>query len=82
MKRIFISAVKPLDDYILQVDFESSSRLLLDMTPHLGRIRFRSLNKSEIWNSAKTDGVFVRFGDVEISHDELLTMAEQGSNSY
>ena len=33
MNRKYISAVKPLDNYILQVDFVSGSRLLLDMKP-------------------------------------------------
>ena len=27
--------------------------------------------------TAVTNGIFVRFGNVELSHDELLTMAEQ-----
>ena len=31
MKRRFISAVRPLDGFVLQVDFISGSRLLLDM---------------------------------------------------
>ena len=51
MERRYISAVKPLGQYILQVDFVSGSRLLLDMKPYLG--------------------------NVELSHDEILSMAEQ-----
>ena len=31
----------------------------------------------KVWNSAVTNGIFVRFGDVELSHDEILSMAEQ-----
>ena len=27
--------------------------------------------------STVTNGIFVRFGDVELSHDEILAMAEQ-----
>ena len=77
MYRKYISAVAPLPDYILQVDFVSGSRLLLDMKPHLDSIRFRSLRRPEVWKSAETNGVFVRFGSVELSHDELMTMAEQ-----
>ena len=49
MYRKYIAAVQPLSDHVLQVDFVSGSRLLLDMKPYL---------------------------DVELSHDELLTMAE------
>ena len=77
MERKYISAVLPLRDHILQVDFVSGSRLLLDMKPYLDKIRFRPLADARIWNSAVTNGVFVRFGDVELSHDEILSMAEQ-----
>lgn len=71
MNRRYLTAVTPLPDYILQVDFVSGSRLLLD------KIRFRPLADARVWNSAVTNGIFVRFGDVELSHDEILTMAEQ-----
>ena len=48
------------------------------MTPYLDRIRFRPLDNERVWRSAVTNGIFVRFGDVELSHDEILSMAEQG----
>lgn len=54
----------------------SGSRLLLDMKPYLDKLRFQPLSDPETWNSAMTNGIFVRFGNVELSHDELLTMAE------
>ena len=77
MKRKYISAVKAMDGYVLQVDFVSGSRLLLDMNPYLDKIRFRPLADPQVWNSAVTNGIFVRFGNVELSHDEILSMAEQ-----
>ena len=77
MERKYILAVKAMDGYILQVDFVSGSRLLLDMKPYLDKIRFRPLTDPQVWNSAVTNGIFVRFGNVELSHDELLSMAEQ-----
>ena len=77
MKRRYISSVRALDGYVLQVDFVSGSRLLLDMNPHLDKIRFRPLADPQVWNSAVTNGIFVRFGNVELSHDELLSMAER-----
>lgn len=77
MYRKYISAVAPLPDYILQVDFVSGSRLLLDMKPHLDKLRFRPFSDLHTWGSAVTNGIFVRFGNVELSHDELLSMAEQ-----
>ena len=77
MYRKYISSVAPLADYILQVDFVSGSRLLLDMKPYRDKFRFQSIFQPQVWNSAVTNGIFVRFGNVELSHDELLTMAEQ-----
>ena len=73
----YIQSVKPLTDHVLQVDFISGSRLLLDMKPYLDKFRFRSLSDPQVWNSAVTNGIFVRFGDVEMSHNELFSMAEQ-----
>lgn len=81
MERRYILAVEALGGYILQVDFISGSRLLLDMKPHLDKIRFRSLKDLQVWKNAVTNGIFVRFGNVEISHDELLSMAEQEPNN-
>ena len=77
LNRKYISSVKPLTDYVLQVDFVSGSRLLLDMKPYLDKIRFRTLTDPQVWDSAVTNGIFVRFGNVELSHDELLSMAER-----
>ena len=77
LDRRYLTAVAPLPDHVLQVDFVSGSRLLLDMKPYLDKIRFRPLADLRVWNSAVTNGIFVRFGDVELSHDEILSMAEQ-----
>ena len=72
MDRKYIQSVKPLTDHVI-----SGSRLLLDMKPYLDKFRFRSLSDPQVWNSAVTNGIFVRFGDVEMSHNELFSMAEQ-----
>ena len=77
MNRRYLTDVTPLPDHILQVDFVSGSRLLLDMKPYLDKIRFRPLADAQVWSSAVTNGIFVRFGDVELSHDKILSMAEQ-----
>ena len=47
------------------------------MTPYLDKMRFCSLSDPQVWNSAVTNGIFVRFGNVEMSHNEILAMAEQ-----
>ncbi len=77
MERKYIKDVSPLQDHVLQVDFVSGSRLLLDMKPYLDKVRFQPLSDKGVWDSAVTNGIFVRFGNVELSHDEILTMAEQ-----
>ena len=77
LERRDLSAVVPLANHILQVDFVSGSRLLLDMKPYLDKIRFHTLSDPQVWDSAVTNGIFVRFGNVELSHDELFSMAEQ-----
>ena len=82
MERRYISEVKPLSQYILQVDFVSGSRLFLDMKPYLDKFRFRSLADLLTWNSAVTNGIFIRFGNVELSHDEILAMAEQEHEQF
>lgn len=77
MERKYILAVTAMDGYVLQVDFVSGSRLLLDMKPYLDKIRFRPLADPQVWNSVVTNGIFICFGNVELSHDEILSMAEQ-----
>ena len=77
MQRKYISAVVPLDDYVLRVDFVSGSKVLFDMSSIIDSIRFRPLKKPEVWKAAETNGIFVRFGPVEISHDEILEMDER-----
>ena len=75
--RKYISAVTPLPDYILRVDFVSGSGLVLDMKPYLDKLRIRPLADPAVWNSAMTNGIFVRFDNVELSHDEILSMADR-----
>ena len=55
MYRKYISSVAPLADYILQVDFVSGSRLLLDMKPYRDKFRFQSIFQPQVWNSAVTN---------------------------
>ena len=48
VERKYILAVKAMDGYVLQVDFLSGSRLLLDMNPYLDKIRFRPLADPQV----------------------------------
>ena len=51
------------------------------MKPYLDKLRFRPLTDPAVWSSAVTNGIFVRFNNVELSHDELLSMAEQSHSA-
>ena len=53
MTRKYISAVTPLKGHVLQVDFVTGSRLLLDMSRYLDKLRFRPLANPEVWNSKR-----------------------------
>ena len=67
---------------------DMSCRLILFPAADGCRTRIRYLNKirsrppadPRVRNSAVTNGIFVRFGNVELSHDELLSMAEREHN--
>lgn len=48
MNRRYITAVKPLRDYVLQIVYVSNSRLLLNMRPYLDKLRFRPVADEKI----------------------------------
>lgn len=81
MRRRFITNVTPLENYVLQVEFVSGSHVMLDMKPYLESVRFCPLKDRKVWRSATTNGLFVRFCDVELAHDEILTMLEVPQNN-
>ena len=43
LNRRYLTAVTPLPDHVLQIDFVSGRRLLLGMEPDLDKIRFPQL---------------------------------------
>ena len=74
-----IKQVTPMDNGMLKVSFSTENSMILDMKPVFGQARFHPLCDSNIWNSAATDGRFVRWYKhsveiVEISWDELVKM--------
>ncbi len=74
-----IAGVRPLRDGLMWVDFKSGSQVLLDLKPCLGAMRFKALEASDVWESARGDGDFVRWysGEtpvVEMSCEELFSV--------
>lgn len=77
MERKYIEAVRPLGGHVLQVDFVSGSRLLLDMEPYLDKFRFRSLAELDAVSDVVHGAVFpfgVRVDVVQIGQ----TLAQLG----
>ena len=74
MDRRYLTAVAPLPDHILQVDFVSGASLLLDMKPYLDKIRFLPLADPKVWNSAVINGI--SFYMVCYESDTVCTRAQ------
>lgn len=79
MQRRYISAVKPLEGHILQVDFVSGSRMLLDLKPFLAQLRFPPADQTGgLAERRDTNGrVRPHRARVELSHDEIFELAER-----
>lgn len=75
MSKGCISKVIPSENYILRVEFNTGSVLLLDMSKRIDGLRFRPLKDPEVWKGAVTNGIYVRWKDTELSYDELFSMA-------
>ncbi len=56
-----IAEVKPQEDGVLLVIFESGNSVRLDMMPRFATYRFGVLSNPDIFTSANTDGNFVRW---------------------
>lgn len=71
-----ITKVTPLQDYVLRVEYSSGSTVLFHMKEMLNKgCRFRGLDEPGVWETAQTDGRFVRWPRyAEISFDEILTI--------
>ena len=77
LERKYIRAVTPKENYILQLEFVTGSVLQLDLSKRLSGIRLRPPRDPDVWRSAVTNGIYVRWGDTELSYDELLSMASE-----
>ena len=79
LERKYIRAVTPKENYVLQLEFVTGSVLQLDLSKRLDGIRLRPLRDPDVWRSAVTNGIYVRWGDTELAYDELLSMASEES---
>ena len=56
-------AVKPLPDYLLQVDFSNGERRLFDVKPYLRGEWFSELLDMKVFNAVKIEGLSVAWPD-------------------
>ncbi|MBO6108707.1 MAG: DUF2442 domain-containing protein [Eubacterium sp.] len=75
MNNKHIKAVSAEGEHVLRVEFCTGSILLLDMTEWIRGIRLQPLNDPTIWQNVVTNGTYVRWKDVELSYDEIMSMA-------
>ena len=75
---IRIKSVMPKDDYLLEVQLENGSSVILDFTSRLHTVRFAMLADKELFRRAVTDGDFVRWDNkIEISVSEVFQLAQK-----
>ncbi len=56
-------AVKPLPDYMLQVDFNNGERRLFDVKPYLHGEWFSELLDEEVFKAVRVEGLSVAWPD-------------------
>lgn len=79
MKGQPITRVKPMENGILQVIFDTGNSVIVDMKSTFGGFRFGALQNREIWQTAATDGSFVHWyknglAIAELAYDEIMKM--------
>lgn len=61
MKGRPITKVKPMENGILQVTFDTGNSVTVNMKPRFIGFRFGVLQQLDIWRSADTDGGFIHW---------------------
>lgn len=72
-----IIGIAPQADWQLEISLDTGSRIVLNLKPRLGTVRFGRLSDEAFFRSATTDGSFIRWGSsIEISLHEVFQLAE------
>lgn len=73
-----IKRVIPKDDYLLEVQLENGSSIILNFFDRLQNVRFSLLADKDFFRRAVTDGDFVRWDNkIEISAREVFQLAQK-----
>ena len=62
----FIKAAVPLKDYRLFMEMESGSSVIVDLSVKLDTMRYMELGEESLFQTARTDGDYVIWGDGQI----------------
>ena len=73
-----IKDVVAKDDYRLEVLLDNGSSVMLNLESRLQTIRFGILSDKELFNTATTDGICIRWGNsIEISLSEVFHLVQK-----
>jgi hypothetical protein len=74
-----IIKVTPMEDYLLEVQLDNGSSVILNLKNRLGTVRFLMIEDIDLFQRASTDGNYIRWGNkVEISVREVFQLAQKG----
>ena len=75
---VWIKAVIPKEDYLVEVQLDNGSGIMLNMKSRLGAVRFGMLADRELFKNVTTDGKQILWEDqVEISVSEVFQLAQK-----
>lgn len=64
--------VKPLSDYMLEIEFEDGKKGIFDVKPYLEFVQFKDLRNIELFNTVKISGLSISWDNgSDICPDEL-----------
>ncbi len=73
----YVKAVRPLDDYRLEIFFENDERRVFDMKPYLQRGVFVRLQNRAVFQAARVVAGSVEWpGGLDLSYDTLYLESE------
>ena len=62
----YIKAVLPMKDYRLFMEMESGSSVIVDLSVKLDTMRYMELGEESLFQTARTDGDYVIWGEGQI----------------
>jgi hypothetical protein len=74
----YIKKVETRDDFILEVQLENGSSVLLNLQSRLKTIRFGMLSDKKFFKTVTTDGICIRWNhEIEMSLSEVFQLVQK-----